>query len=298
MAKINEEEQQNRYFQHDEDASSDDKILEMLRHFDINKNSFSENDAKDLLPMAALGTYWTIVEYMYKHNFPADKIKTLAYKLRIPENFLQIVMDNFDLFRIENGEYINDRILRNKANIYERANQKSANGKKAADAKWLLPTFNKEYQKLFGEEPVLDDKEIKKLYEYFNKIDNFKDLLPDILTVLKGIKFDTDSKFEPCANWLLKDNNLAQIVNGQYGKLKNQKDKSAEGKKNEAAAKKQLDSGIDTDLFVYDEYRCASNVIKLQAQKIYTDTLPQGEDEAKKAAVIYCRNQEQKEKDV
>lgn len=291
MAKVKEE-QQNRYFQHDEDASGDDKIIEMLRYFDMNKNEFSEADLKSLLPLAALGTYWRVVEYMHVHKFPTSKVGTIAYELRVPEKFLQTILDNFSLFRADEDEYVNDRILRNKALIQERTNQKSIIGKKAADAKWLLPTFSKEYQKLFGEAPVLTDDEISKLYSYLNKIENFKDLLPDILVTLKNLKFDTDINFKPCANWLLKDNNLAKIVNGEFGKLENKKRESDEFKKLEKEAKKQLDSGIETDLFIYDEYRCASNVVKLQTQKIYIDTLPQGEDEAKKAAVLYCRGQE------
>jgi len=169
MAKIKEE-QQNRYFQHDEDASKDDKILEMLRYFDMNKNNFSEIDLKSLLPIAALGTYWKIIEYMHKHKLPVDKIATIAYDFRIPESFLQTVLDNFSLFRIEEGEYINDRILRNKALIQERTTQKSANGEKAANARWLLPTFNKEYQKVFGETPVLTDEEIKGIEESLEDI--------------------------------------------------------------------------------------------------------------------------------
>lgn len=296
MAKIKEE-QQNRYFQHDEDASKDDKILEMQRFFDMNKNDFSEIDLKSLLPIAALGTYWKIIEYMHKHKLPVDKIATIAYDFRIPESFLQTVLDNFSLFRTEDGEYINDRILRNKALIQERTTQKSANGEKAANARWLLPTFNKEYQKLFGETPILTDEEIKKLYNYLNKIENFKELLPDILLTLKGLKFDTDINFKPCANWLLKDNNLAKIANGEFGKLKKNKKESDERKKNEDAAKKQLDSGIENDLFIFDEYRCTSNVIKLEAQKRYSAELEKGNDgkAAINAARLYCKEQEQQE---
>ena len=120
---------------------------------------------------------------------------------------------------MEEGMFINDRILRN----INKQEEKSKKSKNAISLRWLFSAYNKSYKDEFGTAPILDDSEKRKLIEYSNKIENFRELLPDILYTLHNIKFDDDINFKPTSNWLLKGNNLAQILNGQYGKLKHKK---------------------------------------------------------------------------
>jgi len=47
--------------------------------------------------------------------------------------------------------------------------------------------------------------------------------LRDVLYTLSTLKFDTKIKFVPGANWLLTDNNLGRLLNGEFGPLKHKK---------------------------------------------------------------------------
>lgn len=165
------------------------------------------------------GLYWKIVEYMHQNDFLISEEDLLAYKFRTEVEKIHRIMNDFDLFRIENDCYISDRILRN-LNYVE---QKNEDKKKAANVRWLLSSFNKAYTEFFGQEPILTSDEIEALKKYDEKIPELRSKLRDIIYTMKGLKFNTDVNFKPCANWLLKDNNLARIVNGEFGALKHKK---------------------------------------------------------------------------
>lgn len=169
------------------------------------------------------GIYWLVVEFMHQNTFVVGEEELLAYKIHVDVEKIKRVMNDFQLFRIEEREndsvYISDRILRN-LNYVEQKNEAKT---QAANVRWLLSAFNKSYVEFFGEEPILQSEEIESLKKYSEKIPDLKGKLRDILYTLKNLKFDTDVNFKPCANWLLKDNNLARLVNGEFGKLKHKK---------------------------------------------------------------------------
>jgi len=166
------------------------------------------------------GIFWLIVEFMHQNTFIVGEENLLAYKFHTDVEIIKRVMNDFQLFRIEQRDdknvYISDRILRN-LNYVE---QKNEDKKDAANVRWLLSAFNKAYVEFFDEEPILKSDEIEALKKYAKKIPDLKTKLRDILYTLKNLRFDTDINFKPCANWLLKDNNLARLVNGEFGKLK------------------------------------------------------------------------------
>lgn len=169
------------------------------------------------------GIYWLIVEFMHQNTFVVGEEELLAYKFHVDVEKIKRVMNDFQLFHKEKQEeetvYISDRILRN-LNYVE---QKNEGRKQAANVRWLLSAFNKAYVEFFGEEPVLQSSEIEALKKYSEKIPDLKAKLRDIIYTLKNLKFETDVNFKPCANWLLKDNNLARLVNGEFGALKHKK---------------------------------------------------------------------------
>lgn len=209
------------FFSHDYDAVNDEKIVELFFYFREHANDFSIELLRELLCYAAYGVYWRTIEYMHRNKapLPANKIKMVADTFRINSDFLQLIMDKFDLFRTEDDAYINDRILRN----FDYRESKSEKNQEAANARWLLSAFNTCYEKEFGEKPILSSEEIEKLKTYNNQIEDLKSKLPDILYTLKNLKFDTDMTFKPCANWLLAKNNLGKLINGEFGKLKHKK---------------------------------------------------------------------------
>ncbi len=205
-------------------AIKEDKIIRPFFSHDYTPLE-DKNLLKLFITMGAegYGIYWLIVEFMHQNTFIVGEEELLAFKFRVDVEKIKSVMNNFQLFRIEEREtdsvYISDRILRN-LNYVE---QKNEDKKQAANVRWLLSAFNKAYIEFFEEEPILQPSEIECLKKYNEKIPDLKNKLRDIIYTLKGLKFDTDVNFKPCANWLLKDNNLARLLNGEFGKLKHKK---------------------------------------------------------------------------
>ena len=205
-------------------AIKEDKIIRPFFSHDYTPLE-DKNLLKLFITMGAegYGIYWLIVEFMHQNTFIVGEEELLAFKFRVDVEKIKSVMNNFQLFRIEEREtdsvYISDRILRN-LNYVE---QKNEDKKQAANVRWLLSAFNKANIEFFEEEPILQPSEIECLKKYNEKIPDLKNKLRDIIYTLKGLKFDTDVNFKPCANWLLKDNNLARLLNGEFGKLKHKK---------------------------------------------------------------------------
>ena len=205
-------------------AIKEDKIIRPFFSHDYTPLE-DKNLLKLFITMGAegYGIYWLIVEFMHQNTFIVGEEELLAFKFRVDVEKIKSVMNNFQLFRIEEREtdsvYISDRIIRN-LNYVE---QKNEDKKQAANVRWLLSAFNKAYIEFFEEEPILQPSEIECLKKYNEKIPDLKNKLRDIIYTLKGLKFDTDVNFKPCANWLLKDNNLARLLNGEFGKLKHKK---------------------------------------------------------------------------
>ncbi|MDD3238242.1 MAG: hypothetical protein PHV37_09125 [Candidatus Gastranaerophilales bacterium] len=199
-----------RFFSHDLYAREDIKIKRMLYFF----RKESEDKAK-----AAICVFWWIIEDMHKDSYKIAELDMHADDYRCDIEFLKSILEDFELFRIEDDCYVSDRVMRNLEYQTEQADKNS----KAAEVRWLLSDFNKAYKDEFGEEPILETEEIEALKKYNGKIKDLRKKFPDILYSLKSLKFDTDINFKPCANWLLAKNNLSRLVNGEFGKLKHRK---------------------------------------------------------------------------
>ena len=210
------------YFSHDEDARNDNKIIKMFFDFRREAKTMERTELETLAALGAYGIFWSIVEYMHRNPFSTEDIEMLADELRINPQHIEKVLNNFDLFREEEGFYISDRILRN----LDRQVEKSEKSKKAAQARWILSAYSKAYFDEFGIKPVLDDKEKKKLLEYSEKIEDLRKLLPDILYTLKFIKFSGGVDYNPRSNWLLQETNLTKVIHGEFGALRHKKTKA------------------------------------------------------------------------
>lgn len=204
------------YIKHDVNASQDGKILRLYLDFRKLAKSMNREELESFVALGAYGIFWRILEFMHGDKLLIDDVEIISDNLRICTKFVNQILNNYDLFHVSDGEYISDRLLRD----LERQEEKSKVASESAKIGWLLSAFNKAYHEFFGEEPILQSSEIEALKKYSEKIPDLKTKLRDILYTLKNIKFDTDVNFKPCANWLLKDNNLARLVNGEFGKLK------------------------------------------------------------------------------
>ena len=118
----------NRYFPHDIDSNEDEKIMDMIFYFKTKVNDFKT----PMLQYTALGLYWTIIQYLHIKEIPTDKLEIFADKWQVDKDFLKTVLEKFNLFKIKNGNYISERVLKNIQEIEE----KSSRGKKAVSARW------------------------------------------------------------------------------------------------------------------------------------------------------------------
>ena len=204
------------FIKHDENASQDGKILRLYLDFRKLAKTMSREELESFVSHGAYAIFWRILEFMHGNKLFVEDVEVMSDNLRVDSKFISQILNDYELFRISDGEYISDRLLRD----LERQEEKSKSASESARTGWLLSAFNKSYVEFFGEEPILQPEEIESLKKYSEKVPDLKGKLRDILYTLKNLKFDTDVNFKPCANWLLKDNNLARLVNGEFGKLK------------------------------------------------------------------------------
>ena len=217
------------YFSHDIYPQADKKIVLLI----------------DEMGYEGYGLYWKIVEFMHRNKLNIGEERLVAG--REFSDKVSRILNDFHLFRKEGEEYVSDRILRNINKQEEEFEKKS----KAANTRWILGSLKKSYIEIFDKEPVLDDKEIQTLMKYANKIEGFKDKLPDILFTTKLLKFDNNPKFNPCINWLLAENHLGKLLSGEYGTLKSWS-KYEDAKKKAELTKEQdelQENNINLDLF-------------------------------------------------
>lgn len=203
------------YLKHDINASQDGKILRLYLDFRKTAKTMTREELESFACHGAYALFWHIIEYLFSNNLYIDDVEMLADNLRVESKFLNKILNDYGLFHLKDNEYISDRLLRD----LERQKEKSKKASESANIRYLLSEFNSAYVEFFGEEAVLETEEIEKLKRYSNKIPDLKSKLRDIIFTLKNLKFDTDINFVPCANWLLKDNHLVRLVNGEFGKL-------------------------------------------------------------------------------
>lgn len=187
------------YFSHDMYPQKDKSIVMLMDEFGYE----------------GYGLYWRIVEFMHQNELCVGEERLIAGKDYVEK--VKSILNDFELFRIEDNRYISDRILRNLAEQKEKMESKS----KAAKARWGLSNLKKIYIEIFGKAPVLSDEEIETYLKLTDKIEDFKTKLPDILFTVKKLKFENNPNFNPSINWLLANKNLPKLLNGEFGPLLN-----------------------------------------------------------------------------
>lgn len=249
----------NPWFEHDENASSNGKFLRMFRDFRKLAKEMEKAELESFVTLGAYAIFWRLAEFMHGNNLHVGDEDIIADDLRIDVKFVEKILNEYELFYTKDGLYISDRILKN----LERRKSKSKKNTDAINSRWLLFYFDKAYNEFFDETPVLSDKEIETLKKYSKKIPDFKDKLRDIIYTLSVLKFDTNINFKPCANWLLEKNNLARLVNGEFGKLQHKA--TEEELKEERKQAKEKEQEQAEELQTFDSKAKAVEYIKSSA---------------------------------
>lgn len=186
------------YFSHDIASRQDRDIILLL----------------DEMGYEGYGLFWAIVEFLHRNKLRVGEERLIAGKDYAQK--VEHILNNFELFRIEDGEYISDRILRNISKQTEKSKKASA----AAITKWAMSALKSAHIEVFGQEPILNDDEVKKFLNYSNRIPDLKDRLCDLLYTTQKLKFDNKPDFVGSINWLLKDTHLTQMLNGGFGEIR------------------------------------------------------------------------------
>lgn len=108
-------------------------------------------------------------------------------------------------------------LINNKERIIN--NKERINNKSNTPDPYLNETktfFVSEYKKVFGCVPILTRFDCENLAQLTIDINDFKSHIPKALERLKEIRFE-DINFKPSANWLLRENNFARVLNGEFG---------------------------------------------------------------------------------
>lgn len=205
------------YFSHDIAARSDEKIMKMFYAFRKQVNTIERKELEALAVLGSYGLFWLIVEYMHRNTLYTTDLDVIADEFRVPEKFVKMVLEDFELFKKDKEHYISDRILENLNKMQEKADSKS----KAAKTRWALSKLKSIYTEIFGSAPALSNVGIDTYMKYTETIPDFKNKIADILYTLQGLKFENNPKFNPNIDWLLEGNHMTKLINGEYGKLKN-----------------------------------------------------------------------------
>lgn len=154
---------QNRYFPHDVEASSDEKFIAMNYFFRRCEDVQILNALdKSFLPYAAYGLYWKIIEHIHKHKIQTDKLYILADEWRIDEKFLKLVLDEFNLFQIQDDCYISKRVLKN----FEEQEKRSEIARQNVQRRYAQQNQKPK------EKSDTEKEELKKATDYLNQTEN------------------------------------------------------------------------------------------------------------------------------
>lgn len=196
----------------------------------------------DDLGFEGYGLFWAVVEFMHKNELRVGEERFIVGKQY--EDKIKSILNDYDLFHIEDGVYISERIQRN----LQMQEDKSKSAKNAVETRWIMSAYKKAYKEVFDIDPVLEQEEIETLKSYSKKIKDFKEVLPNIVFTLSKIEFTNGITTKARSNWLLKDGNLGKIYNGQYGKLRDWK-KEKESRNPKPIVEEEEQNTFDVNTF-------------------------------------------------
>ena len=105
------------YFSHDYTARSDEKIKNLIYDFGYQ----------------GYGIYWALIEELYQNaNALQTNYKRIAFDMRVDENTIKSIIENFDLFIVEN-EYFGSLSVQRRLDM---RNDKSNKARESAQKRW------------------------------------------------------------------------------------------------------------------------------------------------------------------
>lgn len=111
------------YFSHDANARNDIKIIKLRR----------------ALGLEGYAIYFCLIEILREqkdHKLPLDSVNDIAFELHTSEEKLNVVINSFDLFLIEDSRFFSARLLRSMDGYNEKKLKLSEAGKRGNAKRW------------------------------------------------------------------------------------------------------------------------------------------------------------------
>lgn len=109
-------EKESYYFSHDSNARNDVKVIKLRRQ----------------LGLEGYGLYWCLIEMLRDtpdYKLPIDAVEDIAFSLNISKEKVETVINNYDLFTIDDMQFFSERLIRNMEKYSESKKRLSEAGK-------------------------------------------------------------------------------------------------------------------------------------------------------------------------
>lgn len=109
-------EKESYYFSHDSNARNDVKVIKLRRQ----------------LGLEGYGLYWCLIEMLRDtpdYKLPIDAVDDIAFSLNISKEKVETVINNYDLFTIDDMQFFSERLIRNMGKYSESKKRLSEAGK-------------------------------------------------------------------------------------------------------------------------------------------------------------------------
>jgi hypothetical protein len=152
------------YFDHDYNARRDPKLIRLRR----------------IKGMKGIGIYWCLIEIMHEQEgmIKKDEINSIAFELQDDENVIIDILENYELFEIQQYYYCNTRVLQSIGKRIE----KSSRGRNNVLKRWKRENIeNQEINTTVLQKPYKTDTKEKKERNIINKAtDDFWSLAAEV----------------------------------------------------------------------------------------------------------------------
>ena len=140
------------YFNHDSSARLDIRVIKL----------------RSELSYEGYGLFWAVLELLFteENKLPVDDYNTIAFGLQCDPNILKRVIEDFDLFSIEDGYFYSRRLNKHLEDI----NSKSLKAKENANKRWNNATAVRPQCDTSASKSKSSSNSIVKKSNYYNDI--------------------------------------------------------------------------------------------------------------------------------